>query len=72
MAPPPAAERMASLVILAASHLAALCISSPLAHALHFDENTNTIFPSSNGGHLLRGKNDIKVFYQTGVSQPPV
>lgn len=68
MAPP--SERMATLAILAAlSHLAAFCIIiSPSAHALHFDENTNTIFPSSSEAHLLRGKNDVKVYYQTGTS----
>ena len=66
MAPPP--ERMATLVVLAASHLAALCVS-PSAHALHFDENTNTIFPSTSDGHLRRGRNDVQVFYQTGVSR---
>ena len=74
MAPP--ADRMATVLVLAAaSHLAALCLAPSAADAFHFDENTNAIFPSSSdgvprAGHGQRGKGGINTFYQTGVRAP--
>ena len=74
MAPP--TDRMATVLVLtAALHLAALCLAPSAADAFHFDENTNTIFPSSSegvprAGHGQRGKGGINTFYQTGVRAP--